>query len=65
MHDRALCVVIVRSLLPIMLGLFLSPTGCSPEPVTSENRPPATKHLKYIEELQKKAAPSKSAGNVR
>ena len=51
MHDRAFCVAIGRSLLPITLGLFLSPTGCSPEPVKSENRPPATKHLKYIEEL--------------
>jgi hypothetical protein len=62
MHDRAPCVAIGRSLLPITLGLFLSPAGCSPEPVKSEKRPPATKHLKYIEELQKKGAAKEAAG---
>jgi hypothetical protein len=65
MHDRALCVAIGRSLPPIMLGLFLSPAGCSPEPVESENRPPATKHLKYIDELMKKGAAKESGGKAR
>jgi hypothetical protein len=65
MHDRALYVAIGRSLLPITLGLFVPPAGCSPEQVKSENRPPATKHLKYIDELIKKGAAKESAGKAR
>jgi hypothetical protein len=44
-----------------MLGLSLSAAGCSPEPAPTEKRAPATKHLKYIEELQKKGAATKSS----
>ncbi len=65
MHNRAFCIALGRSLLPITLGLFLSPAGCSPEQVKSEHRPPATKHLKYIEELQKKGAAKELPGKGR
>ena len=54
MHERARFVAIGRSLMPVAMGLYLTPAGCSPEPAKSENRPPATKHLKYIEEIMKK-----------
>jgi hypothetical protein len=62
MHERALFVVIGRSLLPVTLGLFLSPAGCSPEQDKSENRAPATKNLQHIEELLKKGAVKASPG---
>ncbi len=61
MHECALRVFLRRSLLvALMLGLSLSAAGCSPEPALTENRAPATKHLKYIDELQKKGAATKA-----
>ena len=65
MHDRALFVSIGRSLLPLTLGLFLSPAGCSPEQDKSENRAPATKNLQHIEEILKKGAAKASAAKGR
>ncbi len=44
-----------------MLGLSLTAAGCSDETSTTEKRIPATKHLRYIEELQKKGAATKSS----
>jgi hypothetical protein len=61
MHDHALRVLLGRSLLALMLGLSLSAAGCSSETAPSEKRVPATKHLKYIDELQNKGAATKSS----
>ena len=61
MHDCACRLSSGRSLLALLLGLSLSVAGCSPETAPAEKRAPATKHLKYIEELQKKGAAPKSS----
>jgi hypothetical protein len=61
MHDRALFNSMRGSRLPIVLGLSVLAAGCSTDGVEPEKRPPATKHLKYIEDLQKKAVPTKEA----
>jgi hypothetical protein len=61
MHDCALRVSLKRSRLPILLSASLLAAGCSTDVVEPEKRPPATKHLKYIEELQKKGAPTKNS----
>ena len=54
-----------RSLLVLMLGLSLSTAGCSPSPTSTEKRPPATKHLKYIDELVKKGATPKGSPDTK
>ena len=59
MRDCALRVLQRRSLVVLMLGFSLSAAGCSPEPALTEKRTPATKHLKYIDELQKKGTATK------
>jgi hypothetical protein len=60
-HDRAFFVSLRRSRLHILLGLSLLTAGCSSETAPAEKRAAATKHLKYIEELQKKGAATKSS----
>jgi hypothetical protein len=63
MYDCALCISLGRWRPALILGLSLSAVGCSSETAPTEKREPATKHLKYIEELQKKgAAPASSPG---
>ena len=66
MNDCALCVLSGRSVLALLLGLSLWAAGCSSEPALTEKRAPATKHLKYIDELVKKGAQTTgSPGKVR
>jgi hypothetical protein len=67
MRDRAFCAVFRPSILLVQMGLILSAAGCSPEGnAGTENRPPATRQLKHIEELQKKSAPTgKTADKAR
>ncbi len=65
MQNCALRVSPGPSLLALMLGLSLLAAGCSPETGSTEKRAPATKHLKYIDELVKKGAAPKGGPNTK
>ncbi len=53
-----------RFLLTLLMGCSLSAGGCSSGTAPTENRPPATKHLKHIESLIKKGAEPKSSPKI-